>query len=52
MQLKNIKTSIGLYSNLAGMYSKRDQLIIPFTHRYCGNLFPKIFTFSPQNCHI
>ena len=48
IQLRNIMTSIGLFSNLAGMYSKRDQFVITFTRRYFGNLVPKIPTFSLQ----
>ena len=38
----------GLYLSLAAMYTKGDRFVIPFGRTYCGNLGPKIPTFSPR----
>ena len=38
MQLSNNEPNSGLYLDLAGMYSWRDQYVIPLTHNILGNL--------------
>ena len=47
MQLKNNEANSSLYSNLAGMYTKRDQFVIPLTHTFCGNLVTTKASFTP-----
>ena len=39
---------IGLYLNLAIMYTKGDRFAIPFGCTYFGDLVPKIPNFSPN----
>ena len=49
LQLKNNETNASLYSNLAGMYTKGDQFVIPLTRTFCGNLLPQKLTLVQQN---
>ena len=38
-----------MFLNLAAMYTKRNQFVIPFTCTFCGNLVTTKANFSPAN---